>query len=170
MSSATKLNFTESEIDLLARTADALSAYMGKPVLAEIINDEQMGAECVLFAVPLTPDDDRDDIVKVVLGGEDSNFVGSRGGIPVDDDPIECEFLWAIQLSDLEEIRFIKLDGSGEEVAWTNELRDILPFALVEEILPEGDEEDLDENTDDSNDADQTDLMNVQELTRRTLH
>lgn len=172
MSLSAELNFSEAEIDLLARTADALSAYMGKPVLAEILNDVEMGAECVLFGVPLAPGDERDDIVKVVLGGEEARFAGNRGGLSKDDsDPLECEFLWAIQLSDVEGVRFIKLDATGEEVAWTNELRDILPFALVEEIVPEDDEDDIDAEADEGGNAEsKADLTDVQELTRRTLH
>ncbi|TCU99054.1 hypothetical protein EV686_104153 [Paracandidimonas soli] len=172
MTLSPELSFTESEIDLLARTADALSAYMGKPVLAEIIDDADIGAECVLFAVPLAPGDEREDIVKVTIGGEDARFVGNRGGLSADDDdPMECEFLWGIQLSDLEGVRFIKLDGTGEEVAWTSDLRDILPFALIEDIVPEDDDDDdPDEDATKDDGAGQADPMDVQELTRRTLH
>ena len=170
MSLSAELSFTDSEIDLLARTADALSAYMGKPVVAEVIADAEIGAECVLFALPLTPDDNRDDIVKVSIGGADARFVGNRGGLSADDEPIECEFLWGIQLSDLEGVRFIKLDGTGEEVAWTSDLRDILPFALVEDILPEDDEDDLEDDADEQDSAGQADIADIQELTRRTLH
>ncbi|KAG1241936.1 hypothetical protein G6F65_023268 [Rhizopus arrhizus] len=34
---ASVTHFSASELDMLAKTADALSAYLGKPVLAEVI-------------------------------------------------------------------------------------------------------------------------------------
>lgn len=148
------LTFTKTESDLLGRTADALSAYMGKPVLAEIITETDEGFEWVLFAVPLSPDDDAADYAVVQVGGPGARLLGSQGGLALDDEPLECEFLWAIQLADLEGVRFIKVDAEGEEVAWTETLTDILPFDMNE--APSGDEDD-DEDGDDGDDDDDED-------------
>src|SRR5690606_5064132 len=128
---STTLRFTDTEADLLGRTADALSAYTGKPIIAEIVANDEAGYEWVLFARPLTPGETTDDTPTVQAGGPGARFLGNLGGLSLDgDDPLECELLWAIQLSDLEGVRFIKVDGNGDEVAWTEELADILPFAL----------------------------------------
>jgi len=125
------LEFTDAEADLLGRTADALSAYMGKPVIAEIIVETDEGFEWALFAVPLAPGEDASERRVVQAGGPGARFVGGLGGLRLEDDqPLECEFLWAIQLCDLEGVRFIKVDGEGEEVAWTDTLPDLLPFDL----------------------------------------
>jgi len=124
------LCFTDAELDGFARAADAMTARMGKPVLAEIIAEDDIGAECVIFALPLQPGEADDDIVKVNLGGAQARFVGNCGGLAMDDEALECALLWAVQLSDLHGVRFIRLDAAGEEVAWGAELADILPFAL----------------------------------------
>jgi len=116
------LCFTDAELDILARTADAMSAHMGKPVLAEIIAEDDIGAECVIFALPLQPGETDDDIVKVNLGGPHARFIGNCGGLALDEDALECVLLWAVQLSDLPGVRFIKLDAAGEEVAWSDTL------------------------------------------------
>ena len=49
-------------------------------------------------------------------------------------------------------MRFIKVDEEGEEVAWTETLEELLPFALSEDAFaPEDDtDEDDDEDDDDS--------------------
>lgn len=152
------LKFTESETDLLARTADALSAYMGKPVLAEIIDDQDAGFEWVLFAIPLIPDEPTGDKQIVQAGGPGARFLGNLGGLTLDpSEQIECELLWAIQLSELEGAHYIKVDSEGEEVAWTDELADILPFALTgpspeDEDLDDGGGDDDDDGNDDGDD------------------
>src|SRR3546814_10918706 len=103
------LVFTADECDLLGRPADALSAYMGKPVLAEIMDAEETGFEWVIFAVPLDVQDDPGDNVIVQIGGDGAKLVGNTGGMIIaDGDVFDCEYLWAIQLSDLEGVRFIK--------------------------------------------------------------
>ncbi|HUH39861.1 MAG TPA: hypothetical protein VL024_03215, partial [Castellaniella sp.] len=141
------LQFTDAETDLLGRTADALSAYMGKPVLAEIIHEPDEDFEWALFAVPLAPGEDSDDRAVVQVGGPGARFLGNLGGLTLEDEqPLECEFLWAIQLSSLEGVRFIKVDSEGDEVAWTNSLDEILPFDLHEAI---DDEDEDDEDTED---------------------
>lgn len=148
------LSFTKTETDLLGRTADALSAYMGKPVLAELITEADEGFEWVLFAVPLAPEDDAEDIPVVQAGGPGARFLGSQGGLALEDDqPLECEFLWAIQLADLDGVRFIKVDADGEEVAWTDTLTDILPFNM-DEVRPMDVDEDDADGGDDADEAD----------------
>lgn len=140
------LVFTAEELDLLGRTADALSAYMGKPVLAQVIDAAESGFEWVTFAVPLTPEDTEEGRVVVQIGGIGARIVGNKGGLSIAEGQIyNCEYLWAIQRSSIEGVRFIKLDQKGDEVAWTDDLREILPFALVDEP-PSDDDDDDDDN------------------------
>lgn len=140
------LKFTDTEIDLLARTADALSAYMGKPILAEVIDDREAGFEWALFAIPLAPNEPTEDKQLVQAGGPGARFLGNLGGLTLDpSEPLECELLWAIQLSELEGARYIKVDSDGEEAAWADELADVLPFALTgasDEAADDGDDDD----------------------------
>lgn len=139
-----KLKFTPEEADLIGRTADALSAYMGKPVLAEIVTEDPE-FEWALFAIPLQPEED--DGVFVQVGGHKSKILGNAGGLDLSDGkPIDCELLWAIQLTNQENIRFIKVDTTGEEVAWTETILEMLPFDLQEPQLPSEDESDDDES------------------------
>lgn len=127
------LYFTDAETDLLGRTADALSAWMGKPVLAQIIDAGETGYEWVVYALPLRPEQDPEDHAVVQVGGDGARIIGNRGGLPIaDGDVFLCEYLWAIQLSDTPGLRYIKLDQEGDEAAWTNELREILPFDITE--------------------------------------
>ncbi len=159
------LVFTADELDLIGRTADALSAYMGKPVLAEIIDADETGFEWVIFAVPLDVAEDPKDLVMVQIGGTNSRIVGNQGGLVItEDDVFDCEYLWAIQLSDLEGVRFIKIDQEGEEIAWAENLRDVLPFVMADDPASDDiddlDDEDPDDDIFDSHDAEQP----------RTLH
>lgn len=146
------LTFTDEEIDYLGRTADALSAYIGKPVLAEIIDADETGFEWVVFGIPLDVADDAENHVIVAIGGQNARIIGNKGGIDIKDEVYDCEYLWAIQLSDLEGVRFIKVDHEGEEVAWSDDIGGILPFELSDEPLP-----DIDEEDDDSGDGDNAD-------------
>lgn len=149
------LVFTAEELDLLGRTADALSAYMGKPVLAEVIDAAESGFEWVTFAVPLTPKDTEEGRVVVQIGGVGARIVGNKGGLSIAGGEIyNCEYLWAIQRSSIEGVRFIKLDQEGDEVAWTDDLREILPFALVDEPPPNDNDNDNDGGDDDDDDDD----------------
>lgn len=145
------LQFTDADTELLTRTADALSAYMGKPVLAEIIDDRDAGFEWALFALPLAPDEPTADRQTVQAGGPGARFLGNLGGLTLDpSDTIECELLWAIQLSELEGARYIKVDSEGDEVAWTDALAEILPFAVDG---PSADDEEPIDDDDDDDDA-----------------
>jgi hypothetical protein len=145
--------YTAEEIELLGRTADALSAYMGKPVLAEVMDAEETGFEWVLFAVPLGTDEQTDDITVVQVGGTGARLLGNKGGLELGaGDIYDCEYLWAIQLSTQEGVRFIKVDRNGDEVAWTDDLHEILPFDLIDEAFSDSDDDD-DEDGDDEDSA-----------------
>lgn len=123
------LRFTDPELDTLARTADAMSAWIGKPVLAQVVDAAETGYEWVVFAIPLLPHQDTSDITVVQVGGPDTRIIGSQGGLNLAENELyDCEYLWAIQLSDLQGVRYIKIDDTGEEVAWTNDLTEIIPF------------------------------------------
>ena len=63
----------------------------------------------------------------------------------------DCRFLWAIELRDPEEegFRYAKLDDSGDEVDWTDDLPSLLPFSMAEEALGDPDDEDDDDEDDD---------------------
>ncbi len=146
------LLFTADELDLIGRTADALSAYMGKPVLAEVIAADETGFEWVIFAVTLDVEENPEDLVVVQIGGSDSRIVGNQGGLVIaDGDVYDCEYLWAIQLSDLEGVRFIKVDQEGEEIAWSENLRDVLPFVMADDPVSD-DIDDLDDDGPDDDD------------------
>ncbi len=137
------LAFTPAEADLLGRTADALCAYLGKPVIAEIVTEPDEGYEWAMFALPLGPKDEDGDAPHVQAGGPGARFLGNCGGLDLSDgQAVDCEFLWAVQLSDLEGVRYIKVDAQGEEVAWTDTLTDLLPFGLQETEAPPDDEDD----------------------------
>ncbi|MFA5487873.1 MAG: hypothetical protein WC284_01530 [Candidimonas sp.] len=137
------LVFTPDELDLLGRTADALSAYMGKPVLAEVVDPEETGYEWALFAVPLDVSDDAKNMTIVQVGGQGSRILGNAGGLDMSKgDVFDCEYLWAIQLSNIEGVRFIKVDHEGEESGWSDDLRDLLPFVIADQPLPDDDDDD----------------------------
>ncbi len=136
------LAFTPAEADLLGRTADALCAWLGRPVVAEIVSEPDEGYEWALFALPLAPEDADEDKPRVQAGGPGARFLGNSGGLDLSDgQAVDCEFLWAVQLSDLEGVRYIKVDAQGEEVAWTDTLADLLPFDLREAEAPPDDED-----------------------------
>ena len=144
------LRFTEQELIMLGKTADGLSAYMGKPVLAEVGMDDD--AEWVIFAIPIGTDETPDDsAMHVQMGGPDAHFVGNKGGLDLDTEVYDCQYLWAIQITDDPEARFVRLDDQGEEFDFSNDLTELLPFDLTDEALPDPDLEmleDLDEEDD----------------------
>ncbi len=92
----------------------------------------------------------------------------SKFGVGVgDDDVFDCEYLWAIQLSDLEGVRFIKVDQDGEEIAWSENLRDVLPFVMADEPVSDDDDDDLEDDGPDEDD----DIFDPHETgSPRTLH
>ena len=155
--------FESAELDMLAKTADALSAYLGKPVLAEVgVGDD--GMEWVTFGVPLDAagaqgSDQADDgakPVEVQMGGPGARLLGNRGGLNgTDEAAYACLYLWGIQISAIEGERFVKLDQDGEESAWSDNLVDLLPFALSDDDAVDDDDED--EDDDDGHDGDDDD-------------
>ena len=141
------LRFTEAELIMLGKTADGLSAYMGTSVLAEIGMDDD--AEWVIFAIPLGVDEKPDESsVHVQMGGPGARFVGGKGGLDLDSEVYDCRYLWAIQITDDPEARFVRLDEQGDEFDFSNELAELLPFETSDEELPDPDIE-LSETLDD---------------------
>jgi hypothetical protein len=151
---------------MLAKTADALTAYLGKPVLAEVGTSEE-GTEWVTFGIPLqegaaeeSGKEGADEPVHVQMGGPDARLLGARGGLPAaDDESYDCLYLWAIQITLSEGERFVKLDHDGEESAWSDSLEDVLPFVLNDGGLAAVDgelmfsaDDDEDEDDDDGED------------------
>jgi len=155
------LVFTQEEIDLIGHTADALSAYMGMPVLAEIMDANDTGAEWVAFGIPLDIDAeiDEDATVVIQLGGPDARYAGNRGGLGIDDDIYSCECLWIIQLSDDEAGRYVKVDPLSQEFTASNDLHDLLPFNVSDESFNNADIDD-DEEDDEAGDDAETRAMN----------
>ena len=141
--------FSTAELDMLAKTADALSAYLGKPVLAEVgTTDEAL--EWVTFGIPLDAQDEQDEAaIHVQMGGAQARLLGNRGGLALEDESVyDCLYLWAVEISGVEGERFVKLDQDGEASAWSDSLVDVLPFALVDDpaLLDDDDEDEDDED------------------------
>ena len=152
------LRFTEQELAMLGKTADGLSAYMGKAVLAAIGLDDD--AEWVIFAMPLGVDDTPDEkATHVQMGGPGARFVGGRGGLELDTEVYDCQYMWAIQITEDPEARFVRLDHNGDEFDFAMELSELLPFELTDEALPDPDLELLESLDDDAaDDAEDIDL------------
>ena len=149
---ASPARFSTQELDMLARTADALSAYLGKPVLAEVMQGDE-GTEWVTFGVPVAQGAPDDDQPHVQLGGPQTRLLGGRGGLdPADDDTYDCLYLWSVQITSNEGERFVKVDQAGDEAAWSDDLADVLPFALTDEPLTGIDDEDDEEDDEDDED------------------
>ncbi len=142
--------FTDAELVMLGKTADALTAYLGQPILAEVDAAEN-GHEWVAFAVPLaTHGAVAEEDVRIQMGGPSARWVGNKGGLtPAATDLYDCRFLWGIQLCPEDGRRYTKLDHEGEECGWSDRLVDLLPFVLADEELPEDDLDDLDDDDDD---------------------
>ncbi len=156
----TALRFTEQELAMLGKTADGLSAYMGKPVLAEVGMDDD--AEWVIFALPIGTDEKPDEeAMHVQMGGPGAKFVGNRGGLDLDHESYDCQYMWAIQITEDPEARFVRLDENGEEFDFSNELSELLPFELSDEELPDPDLEMLEDLGED--DTDEDDLPDLDE-------
>lgn len=156
----TALRFTEQELAMLGKTADGLSAYMGKAVLAEVGMDDD--AEWVIFALPIGTDEKPDDTaMHVQMGGPGARFVGNRGGLDLDNTSYDCQYMWAIQITEDPEARFVRLDEKGEEFDFSNQLSELLPFDLTDEELPDPDLELLEDLGED--DMDEDDLPDLDE-------
>lgn len=151
------LTFSKEELDLLIKTVDALSAYMGKPVLAEIDTSED-GYEWIAFGVPLdTQEEPEADTVIMQMGGPSARLIGQTASL---DDfaqvVYDCEFLWGIQITDDEFLRYVRIDHEGDEVEWSEELSTLLPFGMQDDdLLAEMElEAALEEEEDDEDDED----------------
>src|SRR5699024_773913 len=132
------LTFSIADIELLARTADALSAYIGKPVLAEIMDAEETGYEWIAFAIPLVINEDDTNIPVIQIGGANARLIGSQGGVHVNaNETYSCRVLWAIQCADIDPIRYIKADVVGDDIGWAGEFIELLPFDLDVEQEPQ---------------------------------
>lgn len=151
------LRFTDEELVMLGRTADGLSAYMGVSVLAEVGCDEGAAAEWVIFATPLAVDEEPDDkTVRVQMGGPGSRLLGGRGGLDTGE-TYDCRYIWAIQITEDPEARYVRLDDQGEEFDFSNHLAELLPFETSDEELPDPDlelAESLEDDEDDTPDDD----------------
>ena len=120
---------------MLGKTADALTAYMGTAILAEV--GQTQDAQWVIFARALDQQEAvGDDIVHVQMGGPGSHVLGQRGGLETDKIPYDCAFLWAIEITPYEQERFVRLDPEGEVFDAAPELAMLLPFNLDEPDLP----------------------------------
>jgi len=131
--------FTDQELTLLAKTADALTAYLGKPILAEVGVAEN-GCEWAAYARPLEPSEtlNKDD-VRMQMGGPDARWLGNVGGLnPTPQATYDCLYLWGIQITgnaDGQGERFVKLDHVGDEYGSSDTLADLLPFAVMDEAM-----------------------------------
>ena len=151
MNSASRaLTFTDAELTMLGKTADALSAYMGTAILAEVGHTD--GVQWVIFGRALDADERvAEDIVHVQMGGPGTNILGQRGGLQTHQSAYDCAFLWAIEITDDEVERFVRLDPDGEVFDAAPELAMLLPFTLEEPDVPADDGL---ESADDPNDDD----------------
>src|SRR5690606_32847319 len=137
----------------LARRTICLGAVKGHTVLAWVVLGDVVSV-WVTFGVPLAQGAVADDQPHVQLGGPQARLLGNRGGLaPADNDAYDCLYLWAVQITLAEGERFVKLDQSGEEAAWSDDLADVLPFALTDEPLP--DDDDYDDEDDEDEDGDE---------------
>lgn len=151
---ASSTHFSPQELDMLAKTADALSAYVGKPVLAEVVLGDE-GTEWVSFGTPIAQDAKDDEQPHIQMGGPQARLLGNRGGLdPNDNNAYDCLYLWAIQITLTEGERFVKLDQNGEEAAWSDDLTDVLPFALTDDPLPDDDDDEEDDDDDEEDGSD----------------
>jgi len=147
----TTTRFSAAELDMLSKTADALSAYLGKAVLAEVgVSDE--GFEWVTFGLILNVGEQADaEAIHVQMGGAGARLLGNRIGFPENDETVyDCLYLWAVEISDSPDERYVKLDQTGEPAAWSDTLVEVLPFALADDpneidVADEDDEDDDDE-------------------------
>ncbi|GAA5236452.1 hypothetical protein FOZ76_14385 [Verticiella sediminum] len=142
--------FTEDDIALLERTADALSAWWGKPVMAE--QGATDGVPWVVFGLPLGTDETPGEYTVWQMGGGGAHRLGNAGGLaPAPDDVHDCRLLWAIQVTPTPGERYLKLDDHGQVVAWSDLLEELLPFEVD---LADEDDEDWEDDEDDAADDD----------------
>ena len=147
--------FTPEELELLAKTVDALSAYMGKPVLGEIDQTEE-GYEWIAFGTPLEQGKEVDnDAVLMQMGGPSARLVGASALLEDFNRSVyQCEFLWGIQIGE-PPLRFTRIDYQGDEVDWSEDLAMLLPFGLDDaDIIAEMEAQDINDDYGDFDDDD----------------
>lgn len=158
---APALQFTPTELAMLGRTADALSAYMGAVVLAEVGRNED--TEWVVFGRAIGEDEELEkDVVHVQMGGTGTKLLGQQGGLNASLEQFDCIFLWAVEITDDPDERFVRLDQDGEVFDTASELATLLPFSLQE---PEIDPDDEDAIDDDENQSEETDEADPGDIT-----
>ncbi|WP_432786834.1 hypothetical protein AAEX37_00893 [Oligella sp. MSHR50489EDL] len=172
--------FTDEELEILAKTADALSAWTGKCVLCEK-NITEDGLEVAIFAQVLDTNAgdkqagdadeaeephavrDEDEGQFLLLGGADSAIIGSAGGLEdISTQMYECRLLFSIMFNAEEgqfAERFILVNDEFELVTTADDIEELVPFSLreVDEIDDWIDEEDWDSEHDHDDDHDYDD-------------
>jgi len=144
-STTTAPRFSKRELALLAKTADALTAYLGKPILAEV-GTSDAGYEWVAYARPLESAETLGaDDVRMQMGGPDARWLGNVGGLsPAPGAHYDCLYLWGIQINahaDGTGERFTKIDHVGDEYGSSDDLADLLPFAFHEASADDADDD-----------------------------
>jgi len=135
-----ELTFSETELAMLGKTSDALTAYMGAAVLAEV--GETDGVQWVIFARALDQNEPAsEDMIHVQMGGPGTRVLGQCGGLETDKVVYDCEFMWAIEITPETHDRFVRLDPEGEVFDSAPELAMLLPFTLDEPELPDDSDE-----------------------------
>lgn len=183
--------FTDDELEVLAKTADILSAWTGKCVLCEKnITDD--GLEVAIFAQVLDSNDlinrvseadesdeaeephaieDKDEGQFLLLGGADSSIIGNAGGLEdINTQVYECRLLFSIMFNAEEgqfAERFILINDEFELVTSSDELEELVPFSLreVDEI-----DEWVDDSWDADDDEDDDELSDEEWVERHRLH
>lgn len=183
--------FTDDELEVLAKTADILSAWTGKCVLCEKnITDD--GLEVAIFAQVLDSNDlinrvseadesdeaeephaieDKDEGQFLLLGGADSSIIGNAGGLEdINTQVYECRLLFSIMFNAEEgqfAERFILINDEFELVTSSDELEELVPFSLreVDEI-----DEWVDDSWDTDDDEDDDELSDEEWVERHRLH
>jgi hypothetical protein len=157
------LSFNDTELTMLGKTADALSAYMGTAILAEVGQTE--GGQWVIFARALDEQETvGEDIVHVQVGGPGTHVLGQRGGLDTDTTAYDCAFMWAIEITDDEDERFIRLNPQGEVFDTSPQLAPLLPLSLEEPELPTDLDSELELDAHNPNLTDDADLDRLDEI------
>lgn len=124
--------FSADDLLLLERTADALSAWWGKPVMAE--HGQTEGVPWAVFGLPMAndaPEEDAEEFAVWQMGGAGALSLGNAGGLaPAPDDVHDCRLLWAIQVGTEPGERYVRLDATGQVEAWSDSLVELLPFQV----------------------------------------
>lgn len=147
---------------MLGKTADALTAYMGTAILAEVGQTDD--TQWVIFARALGKEEiAQEDIVHVQMGGPGTRVLGQRGGLETDKTSFDCAFLWAIEITPDEQERYVRLDPRGEVFDAAPELSMLLPFTL-DEPEPSSEIEDDLTNPNFGDDTEQDEFNGIDDL------